>query len=148
MLDDRKPYSHPQKSQTRGQRTKAILLHMQRNSRIRSIQLNIISSVGGYNIMKLPIADSFSGIISSTLARTGGLILFDMLKEAAERAESLFNKDPIPESFRVGATYSHVVATKEGSYCFTLQRGQDGVWSLTSFQQEETIKPLEVLACQ
>lgn len=96
--------------------------------------------------MKLPLSNSFAGIITSTLARTGGLILFDMLKEAAERAESLFNKDKIPESFRVGATYSHVVATKEGSYCFTLQRDQGGIWSLTSFQQEETPKP-EMLAC-
>lgn len=98
--------------------------------------------------MKLPISNSFAGIISSTLARTGGKILFTMLKEAAERAESLLNKDEIPESFRVGSTYSHVVATKEGSYCFTLQRGPDGIWSLTSFQQEETPKPMEALACQ
>lgn len=98
--------------------------------------------------MKLPISDSFIGLISSTLARTGGLILFDMLKDAAERAESLFDKDQIPEQYRIGTTYSHVVATKEGSYCFTLQRGPDKIWSLTSFQQEETPKPLEgVLIC-
>lgn len=104
--------------------------------------------------MKLPISATFSGLISSTLARTGGQILYQQLTEAAERAESLFDKDQIPESFRVGATYSHVVATKEGSYYFTIQRGSEGIWSLTSFQQEETPKieelqkHTEVLACQ
>ncbi len=97
--------------------------------------------------MKLPITPTFAGLISSTLAREGGLILFDMLTKAAERAESIFDKDQIPESFRAGATYSHVVATKEGSYCFTLQRDQGGIWSLTSFQQEET-PTQEALACQ
>lgn len=95
--------------------------------------------------MKLPISDSFIGLISSTLARTGGLILYDMLKEAAERAESLFDKDQVPEQYRIGATYSHVVATKQGSYCFTLQRGPEGIWTLTSFQQEEVTK--EAVAC-
>lgn len=98
--------------------------------------------------MKLPISDSFAGLITSTLAKTGGQILFTMLKEAAERAESLFDKDQVPESFRVGSTYSHVLATKDYSYCFTLQREQGGIWSLTFFQQEKTSKPLEVLACQ
>jgi hypothetical protein len=104
--------------------------------------------------MKLPISDTFSGLISSTLARTGGLILYQQLSEAAEKAELLFNKDKIPESFRIRATYSHVVATKEGSYYFTIQRGSESIWSLISFQQEETPKPeelqkpTEILACQ
>lgn len=97
--------------------------------------------------MKLPISDSFIGLISSTLARTGGLILYDMLKEAAERAESLFDKDQVPEQYRTGTTYSHVVATKEGSYCFTLQRESNGIWALTGFEQEAVQKPLEVLTC-
>jgi hypothetical protein len=97
--------------------------------------------------MKLPISDTFSGLISSTLARTGELILYQQLTEAAERAEALFDKDQIPESFRVGASYSHVVATKDYSYCFTLTREQNGQWSLTAFEQKETPKSQMAITC-
>ncbi|WP_292378365.1 hypothetical protein [Methanosarcina sp. UBA289] len=97
--------------------------------------------------MKLPISDTYAGIISSTLARTGGLILYQQLAEAAERAESIFIKDQVPESYRVGATYSYVVATKDGSYCFTLQRELSGTWALTAFTQEEKQKPQMAIPC-
>lgn len=97
--------------------------------------------------MKLPINTAFTGLIQSTLSRTGGQILYKMLEEASKRAETLFDKDQIPESFRVGATYSHVIATKDYSYCFTLLREQNGIWSLTAFTQEETPKPMEVIPC-
>lgn len=97
--------------------------------------------------MKLPINAAFAGLIQSTLSHTGGQILYKMLEEAAKRAESLFDKDNIPESFRVGATYSHIVSTKDYSYCFTLLRDQNGIWSLTAFTQGETLKPVEAIPC-
>lgn len=97
--------------------------------------------------MRLPISDTYSGIIQNTLSRTGSIILFGMLKEAAEKAEALFDKDQVPESLRVDATYSHVVATKDYSYCFTLQREQNGLWALTAFEQEETPKPQMAIPC-
>ncbi len=86
--------------------------------------------------MKLPLTPQFSGLISNILSRAGGQLLYEQLEETAKTTESRFEAAGIPEKNRIGAKHSKVFALRSDSYSFTIERGEGGIWALTSVVQE------------
>ncbi|XHH53674.1 MAG: hypothetical protein [Methanosarcina spindle-shaped virus 1] len=86
--------------------------------------------------MKLPLTPAFSGLISNILSRAGGQLLYEQLEEAAKSAEERFDLAGVHEKHRIGTKHSKVFALRSDSYSFTIERGEGGIWALTSVVQE------------